>query len=431
MRDADVVIVGAGPAGSVTAMLLARAGARVVLLDRHAFPRPKPCGDCLSAAASDVLRRLGLLERVAALPHARLRGWRIIAPDGRAFTSDFTAMAGGARVEHALAVERARLDDALLAAAVAAGAEFRPRVHVRDVLRDAAGAVTGVVTGTGVLHARAVVGADGLRSVVATRLGVIRRAARLRKVSLTARLHAPALAAAAGEMHIGDGVVAGVAAVDRDGRCNVTIVADAARHGRAVAADPAAFAAAGLESLPRLRGRLSCAALADVPLLASGPFDRPVRRVIFDGCALVGDAAGYYDPFTGQGIHQALRSAELLAPVLVRALAQSPVSRRSLRPYATHRRRLLRDAGLLQHVIEAVVSRPRLACLAVARLAHAPDFASALLGVTAGLHGPLRLLSPHALSSLFAQSVTPEPLDDDGGRAVHGRSRTALFSRRR
>jgi menaquinone-9 beta-reductase len=428
---ADVIVAGAGPAGAVTALLLARAGVRVLLLDRQIFPRPKPCGDCLSAAASGVLRRLGLLERIGALAHARLEGWRIVAPDGSAFTSPFAATGGTTRVEYALAVERVRLDAALLAAAVEAGAEFRPRTHVRDVVYDSGGGVIGVVTGSGPLHARAVVGADGLRSIIATRLGAIRRAARLRKVSLTARLQAHGLARAAGEMHIGDGIVAGVAPLDRDGRCNVTVVADAARHGRAVAADPAAFVAAALHSLPRLRGRMKWSALGDVPLLASGPFDRPVRRVAFDGCALVGDAAGYYDPFTGQGIHQALRCAELLAPVLLRALEEPRVTSCTLRPYALQRQQLLRGAHALQHVIEAVVSRPRVACFAVRRLAHAHHFAVALLGVTAGLHGPIGLLSPPALFSLFAHHDSPEHLHDDGGRAVHGRSNTALFSRRR
>ena len=430
--DADVIIVGAGPAGSATALQLARAGQYVLLLDRHVFPRSKPCGDCLSAAASDVLRRLGLLERVCALPHAKLRGWRIIAPDGVWFAADFTTMAGTTGVEHALAVERARLDAALLDAAVDAGAEFRPNTHVRDVLRTTDGGVTGVVTGTGALRARAVVGADGLRSIVATRLGAIRRAPRLRKVSLTARLHAPTVASAVGEMHIGNGVVAGVAAIDPDGRCNVSVVADATRHGRGVAADPAGFTATALNSLPGLRERLPSTALGDVPLLASGPFDRPVHRVIYDGCVLVGDAAGYYDPFTGQGIHQALRSAELLAPVLLRALQEPRVMQHLLMPYALHRQRLLRGAHIVQHIVEAIVSRPRLASFAIARLAHAPTFAAALLGVTAGLYDPVRLLSPHALSSLLAHVDSPELMnDDDGGRAVHGRSRTALFPRRR
>ena len=104
--DADVIIAGAGPAGSLTALLLARAGVRVLLLDRSRFPRAKPCGDCLSAETGALLSRMGLLSAVTALPHARLDGWRIFAPDGGHFAASF-------RRVQALAVERIHLDHTL------------------------------------------------------------------------------------------------------------------------------------------------------------------------------------------------------------------------------------------------------------------------------------------------------------------------------
>src|SRR5688500_10950956 len=125
----DVIIVGAGPAGATTALLLARAGAGVLLLDRREFPRAKPCGDCLSAGASAILDRLGLTDAVHALPHARLRGWRISAPDGSTFSAKF------AQRTCALAVERRLFDGVLVAAAVSAGAHF-VQAHVTDVMRD-------------------------------------------------------------------------------------------------------------------------------------------------------------------------------------------------------------------------------------------------------------------------------------------------------
>jgi 2-polyprenyl-6-methoxyphenol hydroxylase-like FAD-dependent oxidoreductase len=75
-RDAEVLVVGGGPAGAATALLLARAGRDVMLLDRAAFPRPKPCGDCLSVGATALLRRLELLPDVLAAAHGRIDGWR-------------------------------------------------------------------------------------------------------------------------------------------------------------------------------------------------------------------------------------------------------------------------------------------------------------------------------------------------------------------
>src|SRR5262245_55026545 len=79
----DVAVVGAGPAGAATATHLARAGWRVVLVDRALFPRDKPCAESLSPAAEPLLAELGALEEVEAARPARLRGYRIYAPGGR------------------------------------------------------------------------------------------------------------------------------------------------------------------------------------------------------------------------------------------------------------------------------------------------------------------------------------------------------------
>src|SRR5579871_2910382 len=90
-RIYDVAVVGAGPAGAATATLLARAGWRVVVVDRSVFPRHKPCAEYLSPAAEPILRELGVLDRLNTARISRLRGFRIHAPDGRVFQGDFAA----------------------------------------------------------------------------------------------------------------------------------------------------------------------------------------------------------------------------------------------------------------------------------------------------------------------------------------------------
>jgi menaquinone-9 beta-reductase len=339
----DVVVVGAGPAGSATAARLAGAGWRVVLVDREHFPRRKPCGECLNPAAVADLARLGALDRVRALSPRELTGWRIES-DGAGFDGRFPAGRPG------LALPREELDAALVDHAVAAGAELRTGVHVTDLARSG-GRITGVVTGGATIPARIVVGADGLRSVVVRRLGLVRSPPRLRKIALTAHLRGGDVPGTAGALRVRGTRCLGVAGVGA-GLVNATLVlrgdgADAIRG------DPAGFFDAELRAWGVRGERVD-------RVLATGPFDVPVRGVVADGALLVGDAAGYFDPFTGQGIHRALRGAELAAGAVDRALREGGGGTAALREYARAARRAFAGGEALQHAIEAVVSRPRL-----------------------------------------------------------------------
>lgn len=407
MNRADVIVVGAGPAGSTAALRFARAGFDVLLLDRHAFPRPKPCGDCMSPQATRVLDELGVLDAVLAQQPAQLEGWRIVAPGAACFDGRFDRIAGVDRlVARALALSRDRLDAVLLDAARSAGARIITGVRIHDLID---GGVAGATRSGEPFRARAhlVVGADGLRSVVARRIAAPARRARLRKVSLTAHMHAARSDPVYGEMHLAHGVCVGIAPVTagEDVVCNVTVVADADRHGRDVARDPHGFFRATLARFPSLMNRLTGAFAGHrqdsrgrtAGLLVSGPFDVPVRRVVADGLALAGDAAGYYDPFTGQGIHQALADAALLAEEAVPALHRGSGPLPALRRYARRRRRLVRGTRLVQRMIEAVMSRAALADFAIDRLARRPATGAALLAVTGDLAPASSLFTPAVL----------------------------------
>ncbi|HEX5158146.1 MAG TPA: FAD-dependent oxidoreductase, partial [Ktedonobacterales bacterium] len=111
----DVAVVGAGPAGSAVATYLAREGRRVALVDRSVFPREKPCAEALSPAVEPLLAELGALDSILADQPARLRGFRVYAPNGRFFQGDFAAThdANGKSIfETGLVVARLRLDAA-------------------------------------------------------------------------------------------------------------------------------------------------------------------------------------------------------------------------------------------------------------------------------------------------------------------------------
>ena len=393
----DVLVVGGGPAGSVSALLLARAGFSVVLVERQQFPRAKPCGDCLSPAANPILARIGVLPAVRAAQPALLAGWRLTAPDGHAFSACFTDVTVDETTSSALALRRAVFDAVLLDAARQAGVRIIHDVHVTDVLRNERGAVAGVrarqYDQPMLIHARLTVGADGLRSIIARRLGAYARRPRLRKASFTAHVTHTS-AGNMGEMRVGTAACLGIAPVQPG--------AGPRTHNFTLVLNRGSFVAgAGRRTILRdgLRAFGVTADVDDAEILASGPFDWPVRHTVFEGAALVGDAAGYYDPFTGEGIYHALAGAELLADHAAAALTSRRLDQAALERYATAHRRLTRPARRVQRLIEFACARPRVANLTFARIAQRPDLARALIGVTGDLLPPHSLFSPRMLMS--------------------------------
>lgn len=397
-----MLVIGGGPAGTSTAALAARAGLRVLLVDRAVFPREKPCAEYLSPEASRDLEDLGVREEIEAAGAERLAGMRIVSDDGAEVTGRFV---GDPRftpyLPYGLAVRRTVLDTALLRAAARAGVEVREGVALDGLLR-AGRWVTGAVLRSGdtltPVQARVVVGADGLNSKVASALGVSRRG-RPHRLALVAHLSGVQRLGDCGEMFCGAGWYVGVAALG-GGVANAAMVVPFA-DGPAIARDTEGYFRSRLASLPELAERAAHAEFVR-PVMVTGPFARRARRVVADGALLVGDAADFFDPFTGEGVFAALRGGRLAARAIADALAGGgTASRRRLAPYVAARRRAFRDKWLLERIVGLAATRPAVMRRFTRRLGRRAGVADLWVGA-AGDTVPVRaLLTPRHLAAFL------------------------------
>lgn len=311
----DVVIVGAGPAGALAALVLVRQGARVRLVDRASFPRPKLCGDSLNPGALDALGRhvdLGALRALGQPVH----GMRLSGPGGASVCGRYPDGVTG------LSITRARLDAWLVNEACRAGVAFDDGVMVRAVaMRDgrASGVVVASSPGDRHLPARIVIGADGRGSVVARQFGLAHAPAQPRRWAIGAYAEGvEGVDAGLGEMHVRAGSYLGIAPVV-DGLTNVCLVVPYARARRDVLAPWASILAAAAAD-PTLAPRFARARPVSTPIVL-GPMAVDVRVPGEAGVLLAGDAAGFIDPMTGDGMRLALHGGELVAAVAAEVLA--------------------------------------------------------------------------------------------------------------
>ena len=355
----DVLVVGAGPAGSVAALVLARAGARVRLVDRARFPRAKLCGDTLNPGALAALDRHGASAgvRARALP---VTGMVVTGPGGARVVGEY---GGGVR---GAAITRANLDDLLLEEAVRAGVQFDEGVVVRAPLLAAGGSrVAGVRVAARAdehdLRARLVIAADGRHSRVAFNLGLARYAPHPRRWAFGAYYDGVEGLTTLGEMHIrGDGYV-GVAAVP-GGLTNVCVVRELRSSLRAQRTGSDGLVHRAVTRDPVLRDRFARARRV-TPVSVLGPLAVDAAAVGAPGLLLAGDAAGFIDPMTGDGLRFAIRGAELVAAAALRELETGGPAHADL---AAARRREFAGKWRMNRALRALVASPRaVQCAAV------------------------------------------------------------------
>jgi flavin-dependent dehydrogenase len=400
MRDADAeaIVVGGGPAGSTLAAALAQSGHCVLLLDKAAFPRHKPCSDYVNAGGRKILAGMGVLDEAMRAGAHRIDGMIVHAPDGNRFTADFARAEPG---QAALGFSRRCLDQLLLDRAKAAGVTVCERAHVRDLIRDGERIVGVEATIDGALNqirAPLIVGADGRHSVVARSLGLDAPLRWPRKTGLAAHYRDVPGLDGYGQMHVGHGVYAGLAPIEH-GMANLTIVLpDRSVEDRSGSVEE--LFADALQRLPALAHTLEGAERVD-GIRGVGSMGHRARRTTGNSVLLIGDAASFLDPFPGEGIYEALKAAQLAAPVASAALRSGDTSAEALAPYQIARRRAFTAKRQVCWIVQGFVNAPPLMNYVTDRLARRDELGLTLSGVLGNLRPAGQALSPLYLARLL------------------------------
>ena len=395
----DVIIVGARCAGSPLAILLARAGLRVCVVDRARFPSDTPSTHGIQPSGVKILDRLGVLEPLLKVTPAIERA-TIAFEDDRVVT-DFAPLVGAPMVS----ARRVTLDAILLEAAVSAGAEVRTQTAVTGLVEDR-GRVAGVQTKSGELRAPLVVGADGIRSAVARSIG----AAEYHQTP-AGRVFTWAYFEGAeaddGHMWLGGIGDHGFLAFPTDAGLFMAAVVPSIERRDEVLADREAVHAAELAHWPELEATLAGARrVGPIRVMSRDGF---FRESAGPGWVLVGDAGHFKDPTPGQGISDALRQAVELAPAIVRALGGADDADRVLRDWWCWRDRDAWEMYWFAHDMGAPGPPPLLIQEIQSRIAADPELTDALLRVLNHEIPPSTVFTPSLALSATYRALLSSP----------------------
>ena len=368
--DADIAVIGAGPAGAAAALFAARRGFRVIVVDKQDFPRDKPCGEGLMPGGRPALRELGLEDAVVAGGAPALDGIQFGLAGDQPVAVPFPEHDGD---QAGLGIRRLTFD-AQLADALAhhPQIQFRPQTEARDVRSDGDGMAT-VITAAGELRTRFVAVADGMRSTLRHRLGWTVGPRPPHRYGIVAHwvMDAPVdpwvrITFDRG-LEVYEGAVAG----------NQRMVAllcyqDRMREfgGR-------------LESRYREIAQAIRPGLRDADLVGSvsavGPFWYSASTVADRGIFLVGDAAGFTDPITAEGIAAGLRQARAFAAALTSPDPESA--------YRQAHRRITKDPRRVAALFLRLSRTPALVARAIHNHGRSPQTLTKLLGIGFGYWG--------------------------------------------
>ena len=389
----DLIVVGGGPGGATAAGLAASAGLKVLMVDRAVFPRDKICGDAISGKSIDVLKKLGVRDRIIERPSIESGGILFSGPAGDEVEIPF----GTEGTMRGFVCAREHFDHMLAERAVELGAELLEGVAVEGLLREGGG-VAGVRLKTGSREARApiVIGADGAYSNIARDLGMTQLDEDHYYAGV--RSYYEGLGGFRGlnyiELHFLDEVIPGYFWIFpmTGGRANVGLgtlsrrIKHEGMHLKALLDD--------IVGSGRFAERFKDARRVGKVVGWGMPLGSSPRKMAGKGWMLVGDAASLIDPFTGEGIGNAMVSGMRAADWAVRAHAAADFSEGFLQGYERSVHDTLGAELRLSHKLQKLENWRWLLNTVIRKAGRTPEIAATISSMFLDMGERRKLASP-------------------------------------
>jgi flavin-dependent dehydrogenase len=380
LNSYDVVVVGGGPSGCATALDLSRRGYNVALCDQAKFPRDKVCGEFISPGADPILTELGVLASIDALAPKRLKGVAISSYESEELEIDYPASEETGLRPSSLSMPRYQLDALFIEQVQSVGVKVFEQHKVTDFIFDK-GRVTGVKgwdeTKTSFsLSSKMVVDAGGRNALSLRKFNLKQEPKGNTKIAFSAHWQGVNLPDDYCYMHVSLPGYTGISSVGND-RTNVVLVVDSSTLG---SEKPEALYHRVLIKNSRRQKILQGGERVE-PVRSVESLGFEVKQVPCGGLVLVGDAMGFIDPFTGEGIYLSLRSAQLAGEVIHMGLQRTDLSRKYLSVYDVKRKKEFNGKFLLSRILQWLIYNRPFCNRVMKSLSMNPVLAQTLAGV--------------------------------------------------
>ena len=417
MDKADVIIIGGGPAGCSAALGLNQLGYHVILCDQAKFPRDKICGEFISPAADPILNRLSVLDDIEALTPKRLKGVAISSYEGEELVIDYPCQPGEIERPTSLSVPRYELDSLFIEQVRRVGVEIREQNKITDFLFKE-GCVSGVKgwdknKSSFTLKAPLVIDAGGRNSLSLKKFNLKRESSRNTKMAMAAHWQGAQIPDDYCYMHVSRPGYTGISSVNQD-KVNVVLVVD--QNSMRGEKPDSFYGRTVMKNRFRRKILQNAECLESVRAVESLGFS--VKPIPCGGLLAVGDAMGFIDPFTGEGIYLSLRSSEIAVQIADLALKNADVSLEFLKVYEKKRKQEFEKKFLLSRILQKIIYNQFFCDQVVRVLKEKRELAEILVGVIGDLVPAERVVSFKFLSQLVGAYLREKPTFHFVGRKV-------------